>query len=827
MTAALPCAAATLTVAAGGNLQAALNAAKPGDTIVLAAGAVFTGNFVLPAKSGTTYITVRSAAPDSRLPPSGTRMSPAYAPLLPKIRSTRNGAALRTKPGANYWRLMFLEFLPNASDSAANLIELGSDSATSASSQPHHVIIDRCYLHGGASFGQRRGVALNSGKTEIVNSYFSDFKKVTQDTQAIGGWNGPGPYLIENNYLEAAGENLMFGGNPAIPNLIPSDITIRRNLISRPMAWRSQSWTVKNEIELKSAQRVTIEGNTIQNHWAQGQQGFAIVLTPRNQFGQDPWAVVKDVVFQNNIVRHVAAGFNISGYDDLHTSQRTRNITIRNNLFYDVSTAYGTSGNPSPGKFAQLGNSPVDITIDHNTVDNDGSKTIGFYGAAGSIPGFVLTNNLLRNNTYGVYGDKVGQGTVAFNTYCPDAIVLRNTFAGASATLYPTGNEFPSIAGWLADFLSAPGGDYRLDPGSPWSRLGTDGKDLGVDFGEMNAAMSGSRGSMPPPSGGGAYGGQPAAVPGTIQAEKYDTGGERVAYHDTTSGNSGGAYRSDDVDIRTTTDSSGRYNLKSVRAGEWLKYTVSIAAAGSYTLGLRVASSGPGGTAHLEVDGANATGAMTLPDTKSWSTWKTISKTGLSLPSGTHVLRLVIDANGSGGTAADINWLSLQGGSAPPSGSTPYLSVTLPGTIQAENYDKGGEGVAYRDTTSGNSGGVYRSNDVDLQIADDTGGGYKVKTAVRGEWLNYTAKVAQAGTYRLNVRVASHGGGGAFHVDVDGTNVTGTLHVPDTGGWQAWQTVSKTGVALDAGSHVFRLVMDATGTSGLTGNFNWLKVTTM
>ena len=94
--------ASTLTVNAGGDLQAALNAAQPGDTILLQAGATFTGNFVLPVKNGASDITIRSSAADSSLPAAGVRMTPASAPLLPKIRSTSNGAALATAPDASH-----------------------------------------------------------------------------------------------------------------------------------------------------------------------------------------------------------------------------------------------------------------------------------------------------------------------------------------------------------------------------------------------------------------------------------------------------------------------------------------------------------------------------------------------------------------------------------------------------------------------------------------------------------------------------------------------------------------------------------------------------
>src|SRR3982751_2515182 len=114
--------AATLTVNAGGDLQAAINAAKPGDTILLAAGATFTGSFTLPAKNGTTYITIRSSAPDSALPAVGVRVTPADAPQLAKIRSTSAGAAFRTATGASYWKLQFLEIFPSSSTAASDLV---------------------------------------------------------------------------------------------------------------------------------------------------------------------------------------------------------------------------------------------------------------------------------------------------------------------------------------------------------------------------------------------------------------------------------------------------------------------------------------------------------------------------------------------------------------------------------------------------------------------------------------------------------------------------------------------------------------------------------
>ena len=203
----------TWTVAAGGDVQAALNAAQPGDTILLQAGATFVGNFVLPVKTGGEHITLRSGAPDNALPGPNVRMTPAYASLLPKLRSPNSMPALSTAPGAHHYRLMQLEFLSNA-QGLGDMLALGDGSAAQSSLTmvPHNLIVDRVYMHGDPVVGQKRAIALNSAATNIINSHIANIKAVGQDSQAIAGWNGPGPYLISNNFLEAASENVCFGG---------------------------------------------------------------------------------------------------------------------------------------------------------------------------------------------------------------------------------------------------------------------------------------------------------------------------------------------------------------------------------------------------------------------------------------------------------------------------------------------------------------------------------------------------------------------------------------------------------------------------------------
>ena len=160
---------------------------------------------------------------------------------------------------------------------------------------------------------------------------------------------GPGPFRIANNHLEAAGENVMFGGaDPLIADLVPADIEIVGNHFAKPLRWKEDdsryegvAWSVKNLFELKNARRVLVEGNVLEYNWPHAQNGFAILFTVRNQDGRAPWSVVEDVTFRDNMVRHVGGGINILGHDDIHPSRRTSRIAIVDNVFADVGGSWG------------------------------------------------------------------------------------------------------------------------------------------------------------------------------------------------------------------------------------------------------------------------------------------------------------------------------------------------------------------------------------------------------------------------------------------------------------------------------------------------------
>jgi hypothetical protein len=635
--------AATLRVCASGcaysDLQAAIDAAAPGDTILLRAGETFVGNYRLRAKSSssTAFILVRSDAADAALPAPGVRLVPEGRPgantslsslarIVGKGGTMKSQPVLRADPGSHHYVFQFVRFDGSANVGYETLIALGDDDPEP--NPPRNIVLDRVYIHGHPTKGQKRGVALNGRDIDVVNSYIADIKAVNADSQALGGWNGQGPFRIINNYVEGAGENIMFGGSwPATTGLIPSDIEIRRNHITKPVAWQKPilatpgsvravrttgggamgngthyfkvvaamttgtatavslpssevsvivaagdrvslswsgvagaeyyriyrgpvpggelvytrtpnasttfvytglgetnglpptsgtKWVAKNLLELKNAQRVTVDGNVMEHNWAGGQPGYAVVLTPSNYQGVAPWTAVRDVSITNNILRHLAGAINILGYDQDDVSQRTERITIRNNLLEDINPVNWGGGLT---KCFLLGQGVADVTIDRNTILQDTSTIVAAYGDP--MPRFVFTNNVGLHGKYGVFGGGYSTGNPTLARYFPGAVFSYNVLAGGTASLYPPTNLFPTVAELFASFVNAAAGDYRLLSSSRFAAAGSGGSVPGADFAALARAQGSTIPTPPPPANG-----APTADPGgpySVTAGQYLT----------------------------------------------------------------------------------------------------------------------------------------------------------------------------------------------------------------------------------------------------------------------------------------------------------------
>lgn len=306
------------------------------------------------------------------------------------------------------------------------------------------------------------------------------------------------------------------------------------------------------------------------------------------------------------------------------------------------------------------------------------------------------------------------------------------------------------------------------------------------------------------------FGGTAHAIPGTIQLEEFDVGGNGFAYSDDTPGSETGVnYRSDeDVDIEECTDAGGGYNLGWTTAGEWLEYTVDVETTGFYDVGFRVACNGDDRTISLSMDGANLVTDVAVPNTAGWQQWQTITSNDIMLTEGSHILRLTVGAT----DYINLNFVTFA--LTQEIKQEPYngTAASVPGRIELEDYDLGGEGLAFHEANAnGNQGdGDYRNDEVDIEICTDTDGGYNIGYALAGEWLEYTLDVQQAGTYDLELRVACNGTGRSISLTMDGAELAEDVAIPNTSGWQNWQTITVSDLYLEAGEQILRLTIGAT-----------------
>jgi hypothetical protein len=498
----------TFNPADGPALTTALTSAQLGDTIILNAGSTYTGAFTLPVKSGTGYITIQSSNLASLA--SGVRVGPADAVNMPKIYSKgSNVSAIAAAPGAHSYKLLGLEVIGPADNSAlVNLVQLGTTDPTqdTLAEMPYDFVVDRCFMHANFNPGTlvsdqqlRRAIALNSGTTDITNCYISEVHDIgSGDSQAIGGANGSGPYNIINNHLEAASENILFGGSGSyIPNTIPSDVVIRGNHLIKPLSWQGKWAQVKNLFELKVGARILVQDNIFENSWAAAQNGYAILIKLDSYSASRPWQVTEDVTFTGNIVRHAAGAVTLQGRDYTNNSPPglVRRLTFTNNLFDDIQKNPWASWNDPNligGNLLYMTHGPRDVTFDHNTFLN-GRTTVIVDTPQYLATNFKFTNNITAHNTYGVFSSDGGTGNNTFTEYFNDGTLAeaqarftKNILMGGPSGSYSTrpGNFFPST--WTAvGFVDQTNHNFRLAVSSPYHNASTTGTDLGADFNQV------------------------------------------------------------------------------------------------------------------------------------------------------------------------------------------------------------------------------------------------------------------------------------------------------------------------------------------------------
>ena len=487
----------------GTELQTALDNCALNDIIILAVGTTYTGNFFLPNKTtGSGWIYIRSSNYSS-LPAPGTRVAIADAVNMPIIACPYGdgGNGIQANSNAHHYRFVGIEMKPTTGTFLFNMVDLGSFES-SAALQPNNIIFDRCYIHGDPTAGSRRGIAMNGPYMSAIDCYISDFKEVGADSQAIWANSTPGPLKIVNNYLEGAGENVLFGGDYIqVSGQIPSDIEFRRNTLFKPLSWVAESWDVKNLLEFKNGQRILVEGNVLENNWPDAQNGFSVLITPRTSGGIDNWCVTNDITIRYNKFVNLANGFNMAGGDDetggsVDRTLRTNRIQIRHN------TIQVTGNNGADGKIFQMlsyTRAVENLDISHNTGFITGGinqwlclvdswpEEAGVY----NITPFNFLNNIVSRGDAGL-SSYVGEGSVTLNAYFGSYQFQKNAIIGSNMSgSYPADQFWPANIA-AVDFVDYNNGNYRLAGTSPYNDAGTDGLDLGADIDALEAAIAGS-----------------------------------------------------------------------------------------------------------------------------------------------------------------------------------------------------------------------------------------------------------------------------------------------------------------------------------------------
>jgi hypothetical protein len=394
-----------------------------------------------------------------------------------------------------------------------------------------HLVFDRLWIHGSARDDTVRGITLGPTRyVAVVDSFFTDFHCVSAtgactDAQAIAGGlgDGPtGPYKIVNNFLESSGENVLFGGGSATGT--PADIQVSHNHMFKPLTWmkgepgyvggtNGNPFVVKNLFELKNAQRVLLDGNIMEDSWGGfSQVGFGIVITPKNQAGQNgsnlcPICQVTDVTIRYNTISHVGGGLAIANAlsDNHGAALNGQRYSIHDIIVDDIDGAKYRG----PSEFAEILVSPgapvlQNVMINHVTAFPSSHLFIIGDMVATSTPmkNFVFTNSIVNAGKYPVWSAGGGPANCAFlgiplitfNTcFTSSSFTANAIIAAPSGPSWPPQNFFrgSTAAVRFVNYNAGNGGDYHLQASSPYKGKGTDGKDLGADVDAVNSAIAG------------------------------------------------------------------------------------------------------------------------------------------------------------------------------------------------------------------------------------------------------------------------------------------------------------------------------------------------
>ena len=410
-----PAPGGVIHVAAGADLQEAYEAARCGQVLLLAHGATWQGPFNFAAKNcpDTAWIWVMT---DGALPAEGSRIDPAA--------DRSQMATFTVSPGASpstfgdHLRFVGIAWTKQPGHALTEWGKLDGG---------NKVIFDRNYFHGNAREETRRALGIsNSNYVALIDSYVDEIHCIALtgsclESQAISGGldsKASGPFKIVNNFLEAASQNIFFGGGAA--SFAPCDIEIRRNDLYKQLSWNPMDpsfggvkYVVKNHFELKNACRVLFEGNTAENNWGGfTQSGFSVVIGPKNQAAQGvsvcPNCQTHDITMRYNHFSTTGGTFEIgTGTSDTGGwAMAAYGYSIHDDLFEHVQYAecYECGNNTGQlGSGYSAKNPPPaslilhDVLVNHITVVTDAFPR---GGAKGETAMLVLNGPPAGNPTH-------------------------------------------------------------------------------------------------------------------------------------------------------------------------------------------------------------------------------------------------------------------------------------------------------------------------------------------------------------------------------------------------------------------------------------------
>jgi hypothetical protein len=465
-------------VPAGSNLTGAFAGAQAGDELDLDPGATYVGPFTYAQCPASGWITVRTRGADDGVIPRDVRVTPtkAAAANFAKLVVTSNGVNVLDVPGpACRLRLIGVELTTAANvTSTFRLFGVGNQEAVAAQ-LPHHIILDRVYLHGNPLQDLQRCAGLDGNVIGVIDSWIGDCHAYGFDSQAIIAWNGQGPYLLRNNHLEGAGENVMFGGaDPKVPNLVPADIVIVGNHFFKPFSWRidanvprtATQFTAKNLLEFKNATRVLVERNVLENSWPNAQTGGAILIKSSNQSGAAPWSTSRDVTVRSNVIRCANNAFSVAGHPETYPVIPAARIAIYNNLGEEIGPA-GRCGDPvthlGGDALAHLG--VDDFYFANNEVPNQTGRSCVLWDGAPNQRATITANICSGQYPFnGTYTSAVAAAGGVFTFYLPPSI---GNVAPAGNLIVPNTGPWPTPAshpGIGPDLSQLPGAGVVVAP---------------------------------------------------------------------------------------------------------------------------------------------------------------------------------------------------------------------------------------------------------------------------------------------------------------------------------------------------------------------------